>query len=140
MLAESALFVCPESLAGLVIGVTVQSGFRVQCAVIGNLQLVHGIVIDVHDRILGFLAFSYLGFFSDRCGQRAERQTHEDTVEPYLISVDGLMPEHLISNGTWLVLQLLHHGLHSQQVLSLRPILIHTSYKVTSTDVVEVIV
>ena len=140
MLAESAFLIGPERLARLVIGVAVQSGLRVQRAVIGNLQLVDGIVVDILDRILGFLAFSYLVFFGDGCGQRAERQSHEDAVEPYLVGVDGLVPEHLVGNGAWLILQLLHHGLHGFQVLSLRPILIHTGYEVTSTDVVEVVV
>ena len=140
VLAKSTLLIGPERLAGLVISVAVQSGLRVQRAVIGNLQLVDGVIVDVNDRIFGFLAFSNLGFFCDRCGQRTEWQTHKDTVEPYLIRVDGLMPENLIGNGTWLVLQLLHHGLHGFQVLSLRPFLIHTGYKVPRTDIVKVVV
>ena len=64
---------------------TVQSGLRIEGALIGNLQLVHSIVIDVDDRILGFLAFAHLGFFCDRCCQRAEWKSHEDTIEPNLI-------------------------------------------------------
>ena len=118
----------------------VQSRLWVQCTVIGNIQLVDSIVVDINNRILGFLALSNLGLLGDGCGQCAERQSHEDAVEPNLVSIDGLVPEHLVGNGARLVLQLLHHGLHGFQVLSLRPILVHACYEVTCTDVVEVIV
>ena len=50
------------------------------------------------------------------------------------------MPEHLVSNGAWLVLQLLHHGLHSQQIFCLRPVLVHSGNKMSRAYVVKIIV
>ena len=50
------------------------------------------------------------------------------------------MPEDLVGDGAWLVLQLFHHRLHSQQVLLLRPLLIHAGDEMACADVVEVIV
>ena len=50
------------------------------------------------------------------------------------------MPEHLVGDGTGLVLQLLHHRLHRCQVLSLGPLLVHTGNEMTGTHVVEVVV
>ena len=50
------------------------------------------------------------------------------------------MPVDLVGHGARLVLQLLHHGLHGQQVLLLGPLLIHAGDEVAGTDVVEVVV
>ena len=132
MLREPRLLVGPERVACLVVGVAVQAGLRVEGALVGHFQLIDGVVVD------GFLFLGILGCY--RGCQTAVGQTHEDAVEPHLVGVDGLVPEHLVGFGARLVLQLLHHGLHSQQVLLLGPLLVHAGDEVAGADVVEVIV
>ena len=112
----------------------VQTSLGVQCALVGNLQLVHGVVVNLQDCLLATLRLG------DGGCQHAERQSHEDAVEPYLIGVDGFVPEHLVGNGARLVLQLLHHGSHGQQVLLFGPLLVHAGHKVSRADVVQVVV
>ena len=123
---------------------TIQTSLGVVGTLVSYLQLVDSVVINVDDWIrlslLTLLALHLGNLFSDGGSQTAVGKTHEDAVEPYLISIDGFVPEYLVGNSARLVLQLLHHGLHGQQVLGLRPLLIHTCHKVTSTDVVEVVV
>ena len=133
MLRESRLLVGPEGMARLVVSMTVQSCLGVEGTLIGDLQLVYGIVVD---GIHGLLAVT----FGNRCCEHAEGQSHEDAVEPDLIGVDGLVPEHAIVQGTRLVFHLFHHQLHGQQVLLLRPFLIHTGHEMSCTQVVEVII
>ena len=143
MLRETSLLVSPEGLACLVVGVTVQSRLGVEGALVGNLQLVDGIVVDGGDLLLcSSLLFGSLcsNKGSDGGCQRAIGQTHEDAVEPHLIGVDGFVPVYLVGNGARLVLQLLHHGLHGQQVLGLRPVLVHAGDEVTGADVVQIVV
>ena len=108
----------------------VQTSLGVQCALVGNLQLVYGIVIDSRYGIFFPLFTFSCGFFCDGGGETAEGQPHEDTVEPHLVGVDGLVPEYLVGNGARLVFQLSHHGLHGQQVLLLGPVLVHTGDEV----------
>ena len=133
MLRESSLLVGPEGMTCLVVGMTVQSCLGVEGTLIGDLQLVHGIVVD---GIHSLLAVT----FGNRCCEHAEGQSHEDAVEPYLIGVDGLVPEHAVVQGAWLVLHLLHHQLHGQQILLLRPLLVHAGHKMSCTKVIEVII
>ena len=135
MLRQSALLVSPECLASLVIGMTVQTGILVQRALVGYLKLVHSIVVNlVHSTFLSLLRSS-----CDRRCQAAKGQAHEYAVKPHLIGVDGLVPVYLVGHCSGLILQLLHHCLHRQQVLNLGPLLIHTCHKVTCTYVVEVV-
>ena len=123
---------------------TIQTSLGVVGTLVSYLQLVDSVVINVDDWIrLGLLTLFALHLdclFSNGGCQTAIGQTHKDAVEPYLISVDGLVPEYLVGNSARLVLQLFHHGLHGQQVLGFRPFLIHTRHKMTCTDVVEVVV
>ena len=120
---------------------TVQTGLGIVSTLVGNLQLIDGIVVDVGDGIvLSLFAFYCFGLFCDRSSQTTVGQTHEDSVEPNLIGIDGLVPENLVGNGARLVFQLFHHGLHGQQVLGLGPFLIHTSHKVTCADIVKIVV
>ena len=130
MLRESCLLVGPEGVAGLVIGMTVQTGLRVEGTLVGDLQLVDSIIVD---RCRGFV-------LRDRGCQTTKGQSHEDTVEPYLIGIDGLVPEYLVDLGAGLVFQLFHHGLHGKEVLLLGIEIVHARYEMTGTDVVEVIV
>ena len=95
MLCLSGFLICPEHLFRLVPGVTVQTRLGVEGALIGDADLVDGIVVD----LLGILGLEQVAG-----GHRVEGQSHEDTVEPYLIAVDGLVPEYFVLNGTWLVL------------------------------------
>ena len=121
----------------------VQSGLRVEGAVVGNLQLVDGIVVDGGDGIglIGlFGLMGLIGCFGDGRSQCAERKSHENTVKPNLVCINRLVPVDFVGNCARLVLQLLHHGLHGQQVFLFRPFLIHAGNEVTSPDVVEVIV
>ena len=49
------------------------------------------------------------------------------------------MPEYLVGNGAWLILQLLHHRIDSQLVLGLRIEVVHTRHKVACADIVEIV-
>ena len=109
----------------------VEASLGVEGALVGNLQLVHGIVVD------GLGLFRLCG--NGSC-QYTIGQPHEDTVEPHLVGVDGLVPVDLVGNGARLVFQLLHHCLHGQQVLGLRPLLVHACDEVSCADVIEVVV
>ena len=115
---------------------TVQTCLGVECTLIGYLELVHSIVVNLVDST--FLGI--LGCGGDGGSECAEGQTHENTIEPYLVGIDGLVPEYLVGDGAGLVLQLLHHRLHRSQVLSLGPLLVHAGDEMTSTYVVKVII
>ena len=110
---------------------TVQTGLGIEGALVGDLQLVDGIVVDLH---------SLLGL--QLCGgcQTTEGQAHEDAVEPYLIGIDGLVPEYLVDLGAGLAVQLLHHGLDGCQVLRLGIEVVHTGDEMPGADIVEVVV
>ena len=131
MLRQSCLLVGPEGVARLVVGVAVQSGLGVQRTLVGRLQLVYGIVVDSR-ALLGALA-------GNRCRQTAVGQSHEDAVKPYLVGIDGLVPEDAVSLSARLVLHLRHQQLHGLQVLGFRPLLVHAGNEVARTDVVQVI-
>ena len=45
VLGESCLVVTPEGVARLVVGMTVQAGLGIKGTFIGDLQLIHGIVV-----------------------------------------------------------------------------------------------
>ena len=139
MLGESRFLVCPERLACLVIGMTVETGLRVECPLVSDFQLIHGIVVDTCDGVL-LSAFPFWCLFGNRGGEGSERQSHEDAVEPYLVGIDGFVPKYLVGNGTGLVLQLFHHQLHGKKVFLLRVFLVHPGHEVSRADVVEVIV
>ena len=109
---------------------TVQTSLGVEGTLVGDLQLIDGIVVNLN----GILRLQLGG----GC-ETAERQSHEDAVEPNLIGVDGFMPEDLVGNGARLVLQLLHHRVDSQLVLGLRIEVVHACHKMTCADIVEVI-
>ena len=109
----------------------VESGLRVEGALVGHTNLVYRVVVD-------FLCL--LGLHQLAGGQRVERQSHEDAIEPHLVAVDGLVPVDLVLDGARLVLQLLHHKLHGQEVFLLRVVLVHPRDEVASADVVEVVV
>ena len=115
---------------------TVQSSLGVERALIGSLQLVDGIVVDLDD----VTPFLFLIISNNRSRETAIGQAHEDAVEPHLVGIDGLVPVDLVGLGARLILQLLHHGLHSQQVLLFRPLLVHPCDEVPGTDIVEVVV
>ena len=120
----------------------VQSGLRVERALIGCSELVHGIVVDVLDSdvSLKWLALAQSGFFRDGSRETAEGQAHEDSVEPHLIGINGFVPVDLVGHGAWLVLQLLHERLHSLEVFLLGQLLVHASHKMTRAYLVEVVV
>ena len=120
----------------------VEARLRVERTVISGDELVHGIVVDVLDSdvSLKWLALAQSGFFRDGSRETAEGQSHEDAVEPHLIGIDGLVPEHFVGHGSGLVLQLFHQCLHCLQVLLFRQLLVHASDKVAGADIVEVIV
>ena len=109
----------------------IEASLRVEGALIGNLQLIDSVIVD---------SLGSLRRFCDGSRQTTEGQSHEDAVEPYLVSVDGLMPIDFVGFGTWLVLQLFHEQHHSLKILLLGPLLIHTGHEMTGTDVVEIIV
>ena len=131
MLRQSRLFVGPEHVACLVVGVAVQSRRRVEGALIGDADLVDSVVVDF---LCLFLWQQVAG------GHRIERQAHKDAVEPYLIGIDSLVPVDLVNHGAWLVLQLLHHQLHGQQVFLLGPLLVHAGHKMARADIVQIVV
>ena len=120
----------------------VQTCLGVEGALVGNLQLVDGIVVDGgHLGRIGLISpIGPIGLIGDGGGETTEGQSHEDAVEPYLVGVDGLVPEHLVDIGAWLVLQLLHHVLDGQQVLLFWPEVVHAGHKVAGADIVEVVV
>ena len=68
------------------------------------------------------------------------RKPHEDAVEPHLIAVDGLVPEHPILLCARLVLQLTHQLFHGEEVLGFRVVLIHPRHEMACADVVEVVI
>ena len=109
---------------------TVQTCIGIEGALVGDLQLVYSIVVNLD------------GIFRlqlSRSGETTEGESHEDTVEPDLISIDRLVPEYFIGDGARLVLQLLHHRIDSQLVLGFRIEVVHTCHEMTCTDIVEVI-
>ena len=110
---------------------SVQTCLGVEGAIVGDLQLIHSIVVDLH---------SLLGL--QLCGgcQTTEGQSHEDTIEPYLIGVDGLVPEHLVYLGTRLFFQLLHHGLYGDEIFLLWIKIVHTRHEMTGADIIKVVV
>ena len=110
---------------------TVQTGLGIEGALVGDADLIDGVVVD----LLGVLGLQQVAG-----GHRVEGQSHEDTVEPYLVAVDGFVPKHFVLIGTGLVLQLLHQCLDGQQVLLLRIELVHTGHEMTGTDLIEVVV
>ena len=110
---------------------TVETCLGVEGTLVGDFQLIDCIVVDFGDLLWLIKAGS--------C-QTTERQSHEDTVEPNLIGIDGLVPEYFIGNGAWLVLQLLHHGLHGLEILGLWVELIHSGDEMTGTDIVEIVI
>ena len=132
VLTQSGLLVGPEHIPVLVVGMTVEACLRVERTIISNGELVHGIVVDAR-HCLGI-------FLRDRSCQTAVGQSHEDTIEPHLIGVDGLVPIHFIYHRARLLLQLLHQRLHGDEVFLLGQLLIHASHEMTCTDIVEVIV
>ena len=120
---------------------TVEARLLVEGTLIGNADLVDGIVVNLRgERILFPLGFRIVGSLYYRGCQRVERQTHEDAVEPHLIRVDGLVPIDLVGLCARLVLQLAHQQLHRFKILDLRPLLVHAGDEVSCADVVEVIV
>ena len=131
MLCLTSLLIGPEHLLGLVPGMAVQASLGVEGALISDADLIDGIVVD----LLGVLGLPQVA----RC-HGVEGQTHEDAIEPHLIAVDGLVPEHTVLIGAGLVLQLLHERLDGQQVLLLRIELIHAGHEMTGTDLIEVVV
>ena len=110
---------------------TVETGLRVEGALIGDLQLVDGIVVDL---------YCLLRLELRSGSQTTKGQAHEDAIEPHLIGVDGLMPEHFVDLGAGLVLKLLHHGLHRDEVFLLRIKIVHACDEMTGADVVEVVI
>ena len=130
MLGESRLVVTPEGVARLVVGMTVQAGLGVKGTFIGDLQLIYGVVVY----LVGLFRLQLCG-----SSQTTEGQSHEDSVEPYLVGVDGLVPEHLVGNRAGLVLQLFHHGVDGQLVLGLGIEVVHACHEMTCADVVEII-
>ena len=109
---------------------TVQAGLGIKGTFIGDLQLIHGIVVY----LVGLFRLQLCG-----SSQTTEGQSHEDSVEPYLVGVDGLVPEHLVGNRAGLVLQLFHHGVDGQLVLGLGIEVVHACHEMTCADVVEII-
>ena len=129
MLRESGLIVAPEHLAALVPCVAVKARLGVVGAVVGAFHLIDGIVID---------GLGEFGSIDLRSGQDAERKTHENTVEPHLIGIDGLVPvDTLVSAG--LVVELTHEGIHSLDVSLLGEILIHAVDKMSRAHIVEIV-
>ena len=110
---------------------TVQTGLRVEGALIGNLQLIHSIVVDLYS----------LFRLKLRGGcQTTEGQPHEDAVEPYLVGIDGFVPEHLVDLGARLAVQLFHHSLYGYPVFRLGIEVVHTCHEMTGADIVEIVV
>ena len=136
VLRKARFLVGPEHVPVLVVGVAVQTRLRVERAVVGDGELVHGIVVYLFYSSLLLV----LGRSGDGSRETAIGQTHENAVEPYLVGVDGLVPEHFVDHGAGLLLQLLHQRLHGFQVLLLGQLLVHTGDEVAGTDVVEVVV
>ena len=121
----------------------VELGLGVESALIGNLQLVDGIIVNGLYLFVS-LRFCSLGvldrFAGDGSSQSAEGQSHEYTVEPHLVGIDGFVPEHFVGDGAGLLLQLFHHKLHGEQVLLFWIFLIHSGDEMSCADVVEVII
>lgn len=70
-------------------------------------------------------------------GLDIERKSHEDSVEPHLISIDSLMPEYAFL-GSWLLLQLLEEGFHALENAGLLIKIVQIDKKMAGTAVVEV--
>ncbi len=108
----------------------VESCFGVDGALVGFLYLVNGIIVD----LLRLLVFQqHIG------GESVVGESHEDTVEPHLVCVDGLVPIHTLV-GARLLLQLLHERLQSLEILALRIFLVHARHKVAGAYLVQVVV
>ena len=89
-----------------------------------------GIVVDALSGFWGLEEGSCKG---------VEGESHEDAVEPYLIAVDGFVPKDAIGFSAWLLMELAHEGLYGNLAIGLLMELVHSCNKMTSTDVVEII-
>ena len=132
MLTQPRLLVGPEHVPVLIIGMAVQTGLGVERTVICNRELVHGIVVDARHGLS-------IPFRDGSC-QTTVGQSHEDTVEPYLVGIDSLVPVHLVHHRAGLVLQLLHQRLHGDEVFLFGQLLVHACHEMTCADIVQVIV
>ena len=146
VLAETCLSIGPEHIPVFVVGMTVEAGLGVEGALVGDFQLVHGIIVDGIFLgimgLMGLIGLMGLGRLLGDDGRReaAKGESHEDTVEPHLIGIDGLVPVDVIGHGAWLLFQLLHECLHGFQVLLLGQLLIHPSDEMAGADVVKIII
>ncbi len=130
VLRQSGGFVGPEHLASLVPRMAVESCFGVDGALVGFLYLVDGIVVY----LLRLLVLQqHIG------GESVVWQPHEDTVEPHLVCVYGLVPIHTLV-GARLLLQLFHERLQCLEILGLGIFLVHSRHKVTGAYLVQVVV
>ena len=131
MLAQSCVSVCPKHLSGFVPCVAVEACERVKGSLVGGFCLFDSIVVH----FLCFLRLEQHG-----CGEGVVGKPHKDAIEPYLITVDGFVPEDMICLGAGLLGQLFHQGLHGEQILGFGMLLIHACNKVPCSDVVKVVV
>ena len=103
MLAQTRLRVGPEHLVRLVPRMLPESGCLVIGALVRLRDLIHSVIIVLR----------HILWIEPRCSEHIERQSHEDTVEPHLPSIDGLMPPHTLIRPR-LVFQLSHQQVKGQ--------------------------
>ena len=128
MLTLTRLRISPELLMCLVPSVLPKTSCRIVSALVSLCYLVDSIIPVFLSFLIAFELRSCLG---------VERQSHEDSVEPYLIGIDSLMPEHPFL-GAWLVLKLFEDGLHAFENAWLRIELIEVDEEMTGAAVVKV--
>ena len=105
-----------------------QARGRIVSAFVGLDNLVDGIV----PVFLGLLVALEFG-----SGLDIKRESHEDSVEPHLISIDSLMPEYTFL-GSGLFLQLLEEGFHALENAGLLIKIVQIDEEMAGTAVVEV--
>ena len=128
MLRLSGFLISPESGVGFVPCVLPEAGLSVE----GALVSLHNLVDNV---LVGLLYLLRLQHHGSSFG--VEGKSHEDAVEPHLISVDGFVPEHAFL-GARLILQLLEERLEQFEILFHGIELVHGQQHLAWAHVVEV--
>ncbi len=102
---------------------------------------VEGALVCLGDLVNGVVVYLVCLLCAEQVAgcETAVGQAHEDAVEPHLIGVDSLVPIDSLL-GARLLVELLHEGLHGDEVLCLGIFLVHTCDEMSRADLVEVVV
>ena len=102
------------------------------CLIVGSLvslyNLVNSIIVNLNSLLLALYHWGSLGVVG---------KSHENTIEPNLPSVDGLVPENAFL-GAWLLLELLIKSLEGCEVVLLLVQTVHAEEELSVTYIIEI--